>query len=200
MVHTKLVVITGGPGTGKTSVIKLLKKRYLIAPESARLIIARDKHFRGKNAVQAKGLKFQEAIWSLEVKHYARALMLRHEKYLFFDRGFFDGFAYAQLGNLRDIEDARGLAHHIVYDLVFVLDPLPRRYYGNDAVRAETYERALEIHKLIVGAYRKFGYTPIRVPFDTVENRARFILKVLDKKNPAARSIRVSSRQKVRAA
>lgn len=181
MVHTKLVVITGGPGTGKTSVIKLLKKKYQIAPESARLVLTRNKIFKGKNAVQAKGLAFQEAIWDLEVKHYASALSVRGDQYLFFDRGFFDGFAYAHLGKVKKIDDQKAMAHHIIYDHVFILDPLPKKYYENDSARAETYEQALAIHKLIIQTYKLYGYKPIRVPFNTVEKRTQYILNTLKK-------------------
>ena len=66
------VVITGGPGTGKTSVIKLLKKKYKIEPESARLVLTRNKLFKKHNAVENRGLQLQKAIWDLEVKHYQK--------------------------------------------------------------------------------------------------------------------------------
>ena len=68
--YAKTVVITGGPGTGKTSVISLLARKYPVMRESARLVLARNILFQGKNAVQAKGRAFQEAIWDLEARHY----------------------------------------------------------------------------------------------------------------------------------
>ena len=88
MVHTKLVVITGGPGTGKTSVLKALKKKHVVAQESARLVLTRNKLFRGKNALQVKGRKFQEAIWKLEVRHYTNALLAREGAYIFLTAAF----------------------------------------------------------------------------------------------------------------
>lgn len=170
------VVITGGPGTGKTSVIKLLDKHFPVMKESARLVLARNKLFKGKDAKQAAGKKFQEAIWDLEVKHFAQGLV-RKEKVVFFDRGFFDGFAYAQLGHLNGLHERVAQGKHIKYDKVFLMDPLPPRYYVNDAKRKETYAEAKQVHALIASMYRKYGYKPIRVPFDTVPKRAAFILK-----------------------
>jgi predicted ATPase len=173
------VVITGGPGTGKTSVLRILDKRFPVMKESARLVLARNKLFKGKDAKQAGGKKFQEAIWDLEVKHFAQGLV-RKEKIVFFDRGFFDGFAYAQLSHLNGLHERVVQGKHILYDKVFVMDPLPLKYYVNDAKRKETYVEAKKINTLIIAMYKKYGYKPIRVPFDTIPNRAQFILKKLN--------------------
>ncbi|MBM3230054.1 ATP-binding protein [Candidatus Pacearchaeota archaeon] len=170
------VVITGGPGTGKTSVLNLLDKKFPVMKESARLVLARNKLFKGKDAKQASGKKFQEAVWDLEVNHFAKGL-LRKEKVVFFDRGFFDGFAYAQLGHLNGLSERVTQGKHIKYDLVFLMAPLPQKYYTNDTKRKETYTEAKKIHQLIAHVYKKYGYKPITVPFNTVQNRARFIIQ-----------------------
>lgn len=170
------VVITGGPGTGKTSILKLLAKKFPVMKESARLVLARNKLFKGKDAKQAGGKKFQEAIWNLEVNHFAQGLM-RKEKVVFYDRGFFDGFAYAQLGHLNGLHKRVMQGKHIMYDAVFLVNPLPQKYYSTDAKRKESYSEAKKIHALIASMYKKYGYKPITVPFNTVQNRARFIVQ-----------------------
>lgn len=170
------IVITGGPGTGKTSVINVLKKKYQVLPESARLVLQRNKLFKHENAKQAAGKAFQEAIWNLELNHYKKAQRSK-SKYVFFDRGFFDGFAYAKLQHLKNLHKEISEGKKIKYDYIFVLNPLPLKYYANDKIRAENYKEGLKIHKLIISTYRKYGYKPIFVPFDTIENRAKFILK-----------------------
>ncbi len=172
------VVITGGPGTGKTSVIKLLQKKFPVMKESAREVLARNKLFKGEDAKQARGRKFQDAIWDLEIKHFAQGLA-RKEKIVFFDRSFYDGFAYAQLGHFTSIKDRVKEGKHIKYDKVFIMDPLPEKYYVTDTKRKETYAEAKKIHRLIANTYKKYGYTPNRVPFNTVQNRTKFILKKL---------------------
>ena len=169
------VVITGGPGTGKTSVINLLRKEYPVEPESARLVLTRNKLFKNHTAVQVSGLKLQKAIWNLEIKHYTNALK-SISKIVFFDRGYFDGFAYAHLSHLHKLHKEKDEGKRINYDYVFMLNPLPIKFYGNDSVRAESYQQSRKIHKLIISTYKKFGYKPINVPFDTMENRAKFIL------------------------
>lgn len=174
----KKVVITGGPGTGKTSVINLLGKKYPILKESARLVLNKNKLFRGKDAEEARSTAFQEAIWDLEIKHYKRALSL-NKKLVFFDRGFIDGFAYCKYSKIPISKERFNQAKEIKYDFIFILDPLPKKFYENDPKRSETYKESLKIHNFIYKTYKEFGYNPIRVPFDTVENRALFILKKL---------------------
>lgn len=181
MHRSKIVVITGGPGTGKTSVVNLLKKKHHVVPESARLILTRNILFKGKNSEQVRGRKFQEAIWDLEVKHYKKIHNHNGQGYVFFDRGFFDGFAYARLSHLNGLHDRVVEGKHIKYDYVFILNPLPKKLYENDGVRSESYNEALKIHKLINQIYVRYGYKPIRVPFGTVKERTQYIINHLKK-------------------
>ena len=174
------VVITGGPGTGKTSIVNILRKRYIVEPESARLVLTRNKLFKHHTAVQVSGLKLQDAIWNLELHHYKNAIKSKR-KIVFFDRGYFDGFAYAHLKHLHKLHKEKEEGKLVKYDYVFMLNPLPSKYYANDGVRAETYTQSKKIHNLIINTYKKFGYKPINVPFDTVENRAKFILQHIKK-------------------
>lgn len=169
------VVITGGPGTGKTSIIRILRKKYPVEPESARLVLTRNNLFKNHTALQVSGLKLQDAIWNLEIKHYNQAIKSKN-KIVFFDRGYFDGFAYAHLSHLHKLHKEMEEGKKIKYDYVFMLNPLPVKFYGNDSVRAESYQQSKKIHKLIIKTYKKFRYKTINVPFDTVENRAKFIL------------------------
>ena len=44
----------------------------------------------------------------------------------------------------------------------------------------ENFEEAIEIHHHLLEAYKRFGYHLIDVPFDSVENRSKFILDSLN--------------------
>jgi predicted ATPase len=96
---------------------------------------------------------------------------------VFFDRGIPDSFAYLSLTHDSPPPELIEVAKKVRYDHVFFLDPLP--FYEQDALRAESKAEAQRIQKMIHQAYRRCGYEPIRVLFDTVEGRVWFILEQL---------------------
>jgi predicted ATPase len=53
--------------------------------------------------------------------------------------------------------------------------------YVSDAERYESYEQAVLIHDHLMETYKKYGYTIIEVPRDSIENRIDFIMKQLTK-------------------
>ena len=69
----------------------------------------------------------------------------------------------------------------VLYDYVFIVHPLPKKFYVNDNVRREDYKVSKNIHKQVIKSYKKFGYKPIVVPFGTVKQRTNFVLKTIRK-------------------
>ena len=60
----KIFVITGGPGTGKTSVVnELEKKGFRVLREVARWVSENDIRFKGKNILEINKKDFQDAIF-----------------------------------------------------------------------------------------------------------------------------------------
>jgi len=60
----KIFAITGGPGTGKTSVVNELEKQgFRILKEAARWVSENDIRFRGKNILEINKKDFHEAIF-----------------------------------------------------------------------------------------------------------------------------------------
>ena len=163
-------VLTGGPGTGKTTLINLLVEMgYDVVPEAARYVIEQEQ-FSGGDALPWKDNDaFQDKVLSHQ-------LFLEDgldSKIAFLDRGIVDGYGYSKhFGNLpsdRLIDLGKNR-----YGKIFLLDRLPN--YQNDAERLEDFEDAGIIHSAIEKAYVDFGYQPIRVPVLSPEERIDFIL------------------------
>jgi predicted ATPase len=72
-------------------------------------------------------------------------------------------------------ETFKNVCDSLAYDHIFILKPW-KEIYKSDTVRYESFEQALKIHECLVNTYEGFNYTLIDVPFDTVENRADYIL------------------------
>lgn len=171
-------VIDGGPGTGKTSIIKELRKKgYNVAPEAARIVFHRKKYRNNPNMSKARLKEIQKAIWNLSIQEYRSALKTKKDHVLFFDRGVFSGLSYIILGKMQIPRYMLEQANLVLYDYVFIVNPLPKRLYVNDKIRSESYDKSVRIHKEIIKSYKKFGYKPIIVPFGTVKQRTDFILK-----------------------
>ena len=64
----KLFIISGGPGTGKTSVIDELSKNFKIIPEAAREVGDKDIRFKGKSIKAIDHYYFQRAIFDFQKK------------------------------------------------------------------------------------------------------------------------------------
>lgn len=176
------VVLDGGPGTGKTSIIKELKKKgYNVAPEAARIIFHRKKYRNDPHFTRTDIRHIQQEIWDLSIKEYRSALKEHKNHVLFFDRGVFSGLSYMILGKLAIPKKMLEQGKLVIYDYVFIIHPLPKKLYQNDKVRREDYAQSIKIHKQIIKSYKLAGYKPIVVPFESIKKRTDFILNRIRK-------------------
>jgi predicted ATPase len=168
-----IYIISGGPGTGKTSVIKELEKRgFKVFHEAARLIGSKDKRFIGKTVKGISAKEFQEAIFNLQKKRYSK---IKSKDIIFSDRGFGDTLAYYNVNKIEFPKEKFEYAKKVRFPMVFILDFL--NFYETDGLRVESKKEQEKIHQEIIKMYKKLGYNPIIVPFDSVENRVDFILE-----------------------
>jgi len=162
------VVITGGPSSGKTSLIRELERRgFATVPEAATIVIKGGRFHPLKDPVS-----FQKEVLKLQLKLEGEAEG-SGAPVVFCDRGIYDGMAYLRFYKvpLRLVPFPREWR----YDLVFYLEQLP---YVRDDVRFETPEEAAEIARLIREVYEELGYDPIPVPPLPIEERADLVVRV----------------------
>lgn len=175
---TKKIVITGGPGTGKSTIINhLIERGFICLEEISRQVTLEAKTEGIDQLFLTHPLLFSELLLKGRQKQFLEADMFG-DKTVFFDRGIPDVLAYMDfIGDTypKTFVDA---CHKAIYDAVFILKPW-KAIYTSDNERYESFEQALEIHDNLVNTYKNYNYTLIDVPFDTVENRTNFILKVL---------------------
>jgi len=176
----QIFVITGGPGTGKTATIAEMKKRgYKTMQEAARKIATTDKRFLGKSIKEINAKQFQTAIFDFQKKELKKAFKLKGNKTIFSDRGLGDTLAYYRINNLKMPKNEFEYAKKIKYMGIFILDFLD--FYETDSLRTESKSEQERIQKEITRLYKKLGYSPIQVPFDSVKKRANFILREIEK-------------------
>jgi len=177
--NTKKIVITGGPGTGKSTLINELIKRGHICLEEISRQVTLDAKKDGVDQLFLKNpLLFSELLLKGRQKQFVDA-DLYGTKPVFFDRGLPDVLAYMDYIGDECPENFIKTCNNSKYHTVFILKPW-EAIYTSDNERYENFDQALEIHEHLVKTYEKYNYTLIDVPFDTVENRTNFILKALN--------------------
>jgi predicted ATPase len=174
----EIVVIIGGPGTGKTTIIdQLVSQGYCCYPEISREVTMEAKKQGIEQLFLEKPLLFSELLLEGRKKQFHNALSEPH-KIVFLDRGIPDVLAYMHyIGDSYPAFFDQACRDH-KYTKIFILPPWEEIYVSDDA-RYENFEQAKLIQNHLTETYEKYGYNLIEVPRDTVQNRVEYILKSL---------------------
>lgn len=172
---TRKIVITGGPGTGKTSVIEALEsKGHLCLHEVSREIIREAKKKGIDQLFLEDPLLFSELLLEGRIKQFRDADEIKTDM-VFLDRGVTDVVAYMNYFGNDYPPVFNRVCREYTYDRVFILPPWKQIYIG-DNERYETYEQAVEIHDELARCYIQHGYEPVEVPQGSIADRTSFIL------------------------
>jgi len=176
--NTKTIVITGGPGSGKTSIINELTKRgFTCFEEISRTIILKSREVGIEQLFLTNPIKFSELLLSGRIEQYNEAIKSNNE-FVFLDRGIPDIPAYMDFkGNTYSEIFAQACKNHN-YDSVFILAPW-QDIFITDNERYENFDQALEIHEKLLDTYTRYGYDLRDVPFGSIEARADHIINVV---------------------
>lgn len=168
-------VITGGPGSGKTSLIDALARAgHAHTVEAGRAIIQDQLAIDGPALPWRDPLAFAELMLSWELRSYRMAEAMRGP--VFFDRGVTDLLGYLTLiGRPAPAHIARAAERFRYNRRVFVAPPWPQ-IYAQDAERKQTLEEAVRTYEALVAAYAACGYELVSLPLVSVEERVRFVL------------------------
>ena len=175
--NSKRIVITGGPGTGKTSIInELLKRDYQCLEEISRQITLEAQKNGVAQLFLTEPLMFSDLLLEGRKKQFLNANKF-NETHVFLDRGIPDVVAYLDfMGNTYPNRFNEACITY-KYDHVFILSPW-QEIYESDNERYESFEQAIKIHHHLLDTYSKFNYDLHDVPFGTVQSRTDYILNI----------------------
>lgn len=168
-------VITGGPGSGKTTAINLLKSLgYKTTEEPARHYMDIQRHNGNSlDELRRHQREFQLAILKMQVE---QEQALDPAELTFLDRGIPDSHAYYHFLQIPEDPQLAQALNGISYKKVFIMDCLP---LVNDYARIEDEAAQLKIHQLLIDVYEALPFPIVRVPVMSAEERVGFILRNL---------------------
>lgn len=170
-------VITGGPSTGKTTLLAELTKHGLTTvPEAARLVI--DEGLAAGHTLEqlrADEEAFQNKVFNRKIKIEQKLSEAANDIVVFLDRGLHDTIAYFKAYNyqINDVITKACKAHS--YQKVFLLNQLDT--FEEDYARTESAEFVAKLHDLLREAYESSGLEVIEVPVMPPKERADFVLQ-----------------------
>jgi len=184
----KKVVLTGGPCSGKTSVLNniatLFPERVVLIPEMASLValsnIPRDS--------ELDRLHFQTAIFELQLfyEQLMHAQADRLNRNIICDRGTLDGAAYWPRGDFCQAFKTTRELEYQKYDLVIFLSSLsselPEKYAAVEchSARTESAQEALALQEKLLNiwsAHPNIKY--IQGSFENIADKVQAVLTIL---------------------
>jgi len=174
-VSKEIVLIIGGPGSGKTTLINgLAEKGYICYPEISREVTLEAQQQGIEQLFLTDPLLFSQMLLNGRVKQFENASK-EPEEIVFIDRGIPDVLAYMHyIGDSYPTDFDLACKKH-TYNRIFLLPPW-ESIYESDEARYENFEQAQLIHHHLVSTYESYGYQLIEVPRVTVNDRIDFII------------------------
>jgi predicted ATPase len=174
----RLFVITGGPGSGKSTLIEALGEHGVrTMPEAGRAIIQDQVAIGGDALPWSDRHAFVELMLSWEMRSYRAALKVNGP--VAFDRGVPDVLGYLRISGLAIPAHMDRAARIFRYHhRVFIAPPWPE-IFAVDAERKQSFEEAQATYDAMTETYSALGYDLIQLPLDSVEKRAQFVLAAI---------------------
>ena len=176
MTTDHLFVITGGPGSGKSSLIAALAAQGIATmPEAGRAIIQDQVAIGGDALPWADRASFAEQMLGWELRSHREARERAGPVLL--DRGIPDVIGYLLLCGLPVPERVERAAEAFRYNRTVFIAPHWPAIYAKDAERKQDEAEAAATHDMMARVYAGLGYDLVPLPFARVAERARFVME-----------------------
>jgi predicted ATPase len=174
----RFFIITGGPGSGKSTLIEALAANgFCHMPEAGRAIIQDQVAIGGSALPWFDRLAFAELMLSWEMRSYRAAQELPGP--VIFDRGVPDVVGYLRLTGLPVPCHVEQAARSFRYNRQVLVAPPWPAIFTQDTERKQSIEEADATYRAMVDAYYGLGYELVTLPLAPVPERVQFVRRII---------------------
>ncbi len=174
----KSILLTGGPSTGKTTLINHLKQMGYPCMDEVSREVTKEAQEQGIDQLFLENpLLFSQLLKDARIKQFNQVPSFLND-FVFLDRGIPDTMAYMDFIGQEYPQEFIDDCKKYRYDVIFIL-PLWKDIHKTDGERYENFELAQHIQKHLIDTYRQYGYDLIEVPIGPVASRVNFIINTL---------------------
>ena len=169
-------VLTGGPGSGKSSLLAALAQAgHSTCEEAGRAIIREQQAIGGAGLPWRDPKLFAELMLAWELRVHRQALTMKGP--VFFDRSLIDVIGYLRLNDLPVGEHLLQAARQLRYQRQVFLLPHWPQIYCNDNERRQGAAEAERTCAVMREVYAEAGYELLEVPPASLAQRRNFVLQ-----------------------
>lgn len=171
----RLHILTGGPGSGKSTLIDALAQAAVATSAEVGRQVIREQLAAGGDALPwADEFAFADAMWPRELA--ARAAALARGVPVVLDRGLPDVIGFLRVAGLAVPPHIHAAAARMRYNPRVFLAPYWSDIYVHDAERKQSPALAAATEPVMRQTYADYGYTLVELPCTSVAERVRFVL------------------------
>ena len=145
-------MLTGGPGSGKTTLVEALKARgFATTQEAGRGVIQQEVQSGGGGLPWIDRERFAELMFEWELRSYRQAE--RQKGSVIFDRGLPDTIGYLRLEGLEVPAWMEAEAWRLRYNRRVFIAPPWKDIFGNDQERRQSWDVAVRTYEIMAETY-----------------------------------------------
>lgn len=168
------MLLTGGPGFGKSSIIEEIERREIpVFHEIARQII-QESILHNQTATPWQDIAlFSSKVLEGRVQQFEAG----SHGTTFYDRGIPDIAGFLRKDKKVIPDDLQELCKSLRYFRIVFVTPPWEAIFHKDPERKEDFMAAIKVHRALEAVYSELGYQLVHVPMGSIKQRADFILQ-----------------------